>query len=140
MLGSSALDSIGHRGVGMFVVPAGMFFVWCLVLACSSTGTGAVGGVLCWQRSWCWCCHWPHIVLVGASGVGMSVVLVGSGIGVGGVCAGGVGVSIVLVGSGAGVGGIGAGAGGVGVDPFTPLVYAGVVLMCPSYPPPLSLV
>ena len=30
----------------------------------------------------------PHIILVGAGGIGMSVVLIGSGVGVGGVCAG----------------------------------------------------
>ena len=48
--------------------------------------------------------------------------------------------SVVLIGSGVGVGGVCAGAGGVGVDPFIPLVGTGVVLMCPSYPSPLSLV
>ena len=78
------------------------------------------------------------VVRGGAGGVtiGLCVILVG----IGGVCTGGVGVSVVLVGSGVDVGSICAGAGGVGVDPFIPLVGAGVVLMCPSYPSPLLLV
>jgi hypothetical protein len=49
-------------------------------------------------------------------------------------------VSVVRVGSGVVGGGVRAGAGGVGVDPFIPLVGAGVVLVCPSYPMVLSLV
>ena len=128
--GCLALDSVGHLGVGVFVVPAGVFFVRRLVLACSSVGAGAVGGICAGGvrgGAGGVCGGGAGVVLVGAVGVGIgvSIVLVGGGFGVGGICADG---------------GVCAGAGGVGVDPFTPLVGTGVVLMCPSYPLPLLLV
>ena len=90
-----------HAGVGQhsIVLATGVLvcssYPWCVLCL---TGAGMF-------VSWHWCCWWHLccvaiglcIVVIGTDGIGVSVVLISSGVGVGGICTVGIGVFIPLL-------------------------------------------